>query len=138
MSAAPGGPGYAVEQQVFENDGVERDPRLGAFGGTVQPFDFGRGNDAYSRAIAYAAQPDEPRLNVLIWVGDQGFNYHATLEYLGFLYGLGLRPARLIAAGVAHNPLQFYEARGRELLAFHDRHWGSQVAQAESSQRTER
>ena len=120
ISAAPGGPGYAVEKLVFENDGVERDPRLE----DGRTFDFGKGNDAYSLARGYAEHP-QPPLNIMIWVGTKGFNYEATLEYLGFLDGLGVPAERLIAPGVDHNPYWFYDVRGPELLQFHDRHWGA-------------
>jgi hypothetical protein len=119
-SAAPGGPGYAVEKLVYENDGVEQDTRLGE---NAPALDFGKGNDAFSRARDYAKQPFEPPLKVMVWVGNKGFNYEATLEYLGFLYGLGIRVERTVAPGVDHNPTAFYAARGVELLQFHDRHW---------------
>ena len=120
ISAAPGGPGYAVEKLVLENDGVERDPRAGA---NARSFDFGRGNDAYSLARSYAESGMQPPLDVMIWVGTRGFNYEATLEYMGYLYGLGVPAERLIAPGVDHNPVWFYETHGVELLRFHDRHW---------------
>ncbi len=123
VSAAPGGPGYAVEKQIFENDGVERDTR-GARG-AVAALDFGKGNDAYSLARQYAEQPPQPPLKIMIWVGTKGFNYEATLEYLGFLEGLSVPAERLIAPGVDHNPYWFYEMLGVELLRFHDRHWGA-------------
>ena len=120
ISAAPGGPGYAVEKLIFENDGVERDPRAGD---DADELDFGKRNDAYSLARGYAERGEHP-LNIVIWVGSKGFNFEATLEYLGFLDGLGIPADRLIARGVDHNPLWFYETRGLELLQFHDRHWG--------------
>ena len=120
ISAAPGGPGYAVEKLVLENDGVERDPRAGA---NARSFDFGKGNDAYSLARSYAEGGMQPPLDIMIWVGTRGFNYEATLEYMGYLYGLGVPAERLIAPGVDHNPVWFYEAHGVDLLRFHDSHW---------------
>lgn len=120
ISAAPGGPGYAVEKQIAENNGVEKDTRQGA---AAQSLDFGKGNDAFSRAREYAKHPPQLPLNIMIWVGNKGFNYEATLEYLGFLHGLGISVERMIAPGVDHNPLAFYEARGEALLQFHDQHW---------------
>ncbi len=121
ISAAPGGPGYAVEKLVFENDGVERDPRVA--GENARSFDFGKGNDAYSLARSYAQDGMQPPLEVMIWAGNRGFNYEASLEYLGYLYGLGIPAERLIAPGVDHNPVWFYEAHGVDLLRFHDRYW---------------
>ncbi len=121
ISAAPGGPGYAVEKLVLENDGVERDSR--ASGANARSFDFGKGNDAYSLARSYAEGGMQPTLDIMIWVGTRGFNYEATLEYLGYLYGLRVPAERLIAPGVDHNPVWFYEAHGVDLLRFHDSHW---------------
>jgi endo-1,4-beta-xylanase len=120
ISAAPGGPGYAVEKQISENNGVEKDTRQGA---AAQSLDFGKGNDAFSLAREYAKHPPQVPLSIMIWVGTKGFNYDATLEYLGFLYGLGVSVERIIAPGVDHNPMAFYEARGEALLQFHDQHW---------------
>ncbi len=121
ISAAPGGPGYAVEELIFENDGVERDPRVA--GQNARSFDFGKGNDAYSLARSYSEGGMQPALDIMIWVGTRGFNYEATLEYLGYLYGLRVPAERLIAPGVDHNPVWFYEAHGVDLLRFHDSHW---------------
>ena len=60
----------------------------------------------------------------MIWVGTKGLNYDATLEFLGFLDGVGVPAERLIAPGVDHNPSWFHETLGVELLQFHDRHRG--------------
>ena len=54
--------------------------------------------------------------------GQQRFNYEATLEYLGFLYGLGIPVERLVAQEVDHNQAAFYEVHGEALLQFHDQH----------------
>lgn len=122
ISAAPGGPGYAVEKLVFENDGVERDPRARP-AESASSFDFGKGNDAYSLARSYAQDGMQPPLNIMIWLGNKGFNYEASLEYLGYLVGLGVPAERLVAPGVDHNPVWFYETHGVDLLGFHDRYW---------------
>ena len=120
ISAAPGGAGYAVEKQIAENGGVEKDMRAGA---DAKALDFGEGNDAYSLAREYAGNSAAPTLEIMTWVGNKGFNYEATLEYLGFLYGLGIPAQRLVADGVDHNPMAFYEVHGEALLQFHDKHW---------------
>ncbi len=114
VSAAPGGPGYSVERSIYENDGVEEDQR----GQGGQRYEFGKGNDAYTRAVAFAKHPG-PRPRLAIWIGTKGFNYEATLEYLGFLYGLGLDPLRFVVADVGHNPSHLYEEIGVELMCFH-------------------
>lgn len=119
-SAAPGGPGYATERQVFENGGIEKDTRVP----NAPTLHFGKGNDAYSRAWDFTKKPPlEPPLKIAIWVGNKGFNYEATLEYLGFLFGLTIPVQRIVAAGIDHNPIAFYEAKGQDLLEFHNRHW---------------
>jgi len=120
ISAAPGGPGYGMERQIFENRGVEQDTR---FGGTGPALDFGEGNDAFSLAREYARQPTQPPLNILIWVGTNGFNYDATLEYLDFLSGLEISAERLVVPDVGHNSIELYEKCGTDLLRFHDQHW---------------
>lgn len=121
VSAAPGGAGYAVEKLIAGNDGVEADPRVP----DAAALDVGEGNDAWSLARRHAGRGMEPPLNIMVWVGTRGFNYEATLEYLEFLEGLGIPAGRLVAPGVDHNPLWFYETLGVELLRFHDRHWGA-------------
>ncbi len=122
ISAAPGGPGYGMERQIFENGGVEQDTR---FGRTGPALDFGEGNDAFSLAREYAIKPTQPPLSILIWVGTNGFNYKATLEYLDFLSELEISAERLVVPDVGHNPIELYEKRGTDLLGFHDRHWSS-------------
>lgn len=120
ISAAPGGPGYGMERQIFENGGVEQDTR---FGRTGPALDFGEGNDAFSLAREYARQPTQPPLNILIWIGINGFNYEATLDYLVFLSGLEILAERLVVPDVGHNPFELYEKCGTDLLKFHDQHW---------------
>ena len=118
LAGQTGSPQAATREP--DND-VERDPR-GA-GGNARSFDFGKGNDAYSLARSYAEHGMQPPLNVMIWAGSKGFNYEASLEYLGYLVGLGVSAERLIAPGVDHNPVWFYETHGVDLLRFHDRYW---------------
>lgn len=119
VSAAPGGAGYAVEKQIQASGGVEVDARRA----DAAALDVGAGNDAYSLAELYANNLDEQTLHIMIWGGERGFNYPAILEYVEYLDGLGVQTDRLFAPAVDHNPFLFYEARGVELLRFHDRHW---------------
>jgi S-formylglutathione hydrolase FrmB len=120
ISAAPGGPGYGMEKQIFENSGIEQDTR---FGRTGPALDFGEGNDAFSLAREYVVQPTQPPLSILVWVGTNGFNYDVTLEYLDYLSELEISAERLVVPGVGHNPIELYEKRGTDLLGFHDQHW---------------
>jgi endo-1,4-beta-xylanase len=113
-SVAAGGPGYAVERAIYENDGVEEDRR----GSGGQRYEFGEGNDAYSRAIEFATDTGE-RPSLAIWIGTKDFNFRATLEYLGFLYALGIEPTRFVVEGLGHNPNHLYEDIGLQLMCFH-------------------
>ena len=119
-SAAPGGSGYAMERQVSENGGVERDDRLPGIPERV----FAPDENAYDRARAYAARVDRPTLPILIWLGDRDFNYTANLEYMGFLYGLGIPFERLILPGVDHSAKAF-EAGGLAVMRFHERNFAT-------------
>ena len=120
VSAAPGGPGYATEKMVSRNNGVE----ISGEGDKRVHLDFEPGADAFTRARKYAKNPNPP-LNIMIWVGTKGFNYEATLEYLGFLSGLGIESERLIVPDVPHSAVQCYEKRGVELMRFHARNFAS-------------
>ncbi len=114
ISAAPGGPGYAVEKLIFENDGVEFDTR------SEEPlrFDFGKGNDAFTLAKSYSQSPG-PKLRIAIWIGTKGFNYDATLEYMDYLETLDIPYQSFVAPGVGHNPFTLYEKIGIGLMNFH-------------------
>ncbi len=113
-SAAPGGPGYATEKQIFENDGVEHDIRRE----DAMKYDFGKGNDAYTLAKEYA-ESEQPRLEIAIWIGTEGFNYEATIEYLKYLDSLNIGFRVYSVGGVGHNPRDLYEVIGIELMSFH-------------------
>ncbi len=114
-SAAPGGAGYALERQVSESGGVERDDRIPGLPERV----FAPDENAYDRARAYAARSDRPPLPILIWLGDRDFNYAANLEYMGFLYALGIPFERLILPGIGHGSAAFV-AGGVAVMKFHD------------------
>ncbi len=66
-----------------------------------------------------AAKKQEPPLRIAVWIGTAGFNYQATLEYLGFLYALNIEPRRFVAKDVGHNPVHLYEEIGVDLMRFH-------------------
>lgn len=116
VSAAAGGPGYATERQISEAGGVERDDRVPG----MPVYTFAPDENAFERARAYT-RGDITQLKILIWVGTEGFNYEATLEYMGFLYGLGIPFERLIVPGARHDPNQIYEKSGLTLMRFHAR-----------------
>ena len=114
VSAAPGSSADDMEKQISERGGVEKNDRIP--GGPV--LQFAPDENAFDRARQYA-QDDEPPLQILIWVGTKGFNYESTLEYMGFLFGLGIPFERLIVPGAGHDASYIYEAAGLELMRFH-------------------
>lgn len=115
VSAAPGGPAYGMEKQISESGGVEKDERIPG----SPELQFASDENAYDRARQYAQDP-KPPLRILIWVGTKGFNYESTLEYMGFLYGLGIPFERLVVPGAGHDAGQIYETAGLELMKFHE------------------
>ncbi len=106
-SAAPGGPGYATEKAVAESGGRENEELF-----------FGRGYNTWDAAREYARNP-RPKIEILIHVGTKGFNYEATLEYMGFLYALNIPCQRLIVPDAPHSARKIYEKAAAELLGFH-------------------
>ena len=114
ISAASGGAAFSMEKQIFENDGVEFDTRRA----NPERYEFGKGNDAYTLAKAYAADPDPP-LAIALWVGTKGFNYESVLEYMGFLYALEIPHQRFVVPEVEHSSSQLYERIGVDLMNFH-------------------
>ena len=120
-AAAPGGPGFGIEKQTRDADGVEYDARLERVG-LAERLDFGPGDDAYSLASTYAEQPANAPLAILVWVGTDDFNYLATLEYLDYLSNLSLSAERLIVPDIGHEPFAMFGACGEDILRFFDRH----------------
>ena len=114
VSAAPGGPGFATEQRVAESGGRESEELF-----------FGRGYNTWDAARDYARNP-RPKLNILLHVGTAGFNYPATLEYMGFLYALEIPFERLIVPDVPHSARQIYEKEADTLLRFHARNFAAE------------
>lgn len=115
VSAAPGGSAYDMEKQISER--AESKRTIVIPGRPV--LQFALDENAFDRARQYA-QDDEPPLQILIWVGTKGFNYESTLEYMGFLFGLGIPFERLIVPGAGHDASYIYEAAGLELMRFHE------------------
>ena len=106
-SAAPGGGGYATEKRISENNG-EENPHL----------KFAPGDNTYDLARRYAKNPHPP-LRILIFVGDQGFNYQNNLAYMKFLTALHIPFERMIVHGVPHSAKIIYDKRGLEIMRFH-------------------
>lgn len=113
-SAAAGGPGFAAEKQISENQGIEEDRRQPQ----VMAFDVGAGNDAYTLAQAYIEEGG-PKIDIALWVGTKGFNYGSTLEYMKYLDTLDIAYQVYTVGGVGHNPSALYDIIGAQLMDFH-------------------
>ena len=107
ISAAPGGGGHETEKRISESGGWETDK-----------LKFIKGANTWDRARAYAARGG-PRLNILVYVGDKGFNYQNNLDWTAFLKGLGIEHRLLIIPDAPHSGSIIYDKKGTEIMGFH-------------------
>ena len=116
-SASPGGGGHATEKKISENAGKESEKLI-----------FAEGDNTWDLAKAYAeklkANPDAPKLNILIHVGDKGFNYQNNLQWMEHLTSLGIEHQKLIVPGAGHSAKQIYESNGLDIMKFHAKNFG--------------
>ena len=83
---------------------------------------FAEGYNTYDTARAYA-RTKMPPLNILIHVGDKGFNYQNNLAYMEFLRELKIPFEFIIVPGVPHSATKIYEKSGLEIMKFHERNF---------------
>ena len=107
ISTAPGGSGYEPEKRIQDNDGAES-----------EKVRFAKGYNAWDLAAKFAEKP-EPKLNILLWVGDKGFNYEFNLKYSDYLNELKLDHEVLVVPDATHSARMIYESKGLELMQFH-------------------
>ena len=107
-SAAPGGGGYATEKQISENDGREN-----------ENLKFTAGDNTWDLARNYAERENPPPLKILVFVGNQGFNYENNLQYMEFLQSLQIPFKRMIVEGAPHSAQKIYQKQGQEIMKFH-------------------
>lgn len=108
-SAAPGGSGYGPEKHIQENDGWEN-PNL-----RFLPL----GYNTWDLAAKYAQRKSRPKLPILLWVGNKGFNYEFNLKFSEYLNQLKLPHSLLVADGVEHSAIKNYQQTGLKLMKFH-------------------
>lgn len=111
-STAPGGSGYEPEKRIQENNGAESDDVV-----------FATGYNAWDLAKVYAEKTDPPSVRPLIWVGTKGFNYEYNLKYMDYLKKLDIPHDKLIVPNATHSVTQIYDAKGVELMQFHDKNF---------------
>lgn len=107
VSAAPGGGGHATEKNNSETGGWENDK-----------LKFIKGANTWDRARQYA-QHKQPKLNILAYVGDKGFNYENNKEWSAFLTSLGINHRLLVIPGADHSAKKIYDTHAEEIMNFH-------------------
>jgi endo-1,4-beta-xylanase len=107
VSAAPGGGGHATEKRISEEEGRESESLV-----------FAKGDNTWDLARRYAADP-KPKLNILVHVGDKGFNYQNNLEWMRHLTALKVPFEHLIIRNAPHSAQIIYEKNGLDLIRFH-------------------
>ena len=112
VSAAPGGGGHASEKRISESGGWEN-----------ENLKFIKGANTWDRARSYDKHK-EPKLNILVYVGDKGFNFHNNLEWTAFLKTLDIEHRMLIVPGAEHSAMKIYESHGLEIMRFHQANFG--------------
>lgn len=117
--ASPGGGGHATEKRISEEGGAES-PELV----------FAEGDNTWDLATTYAERlrkKECPQVDILVHVGDQGFNYANNLDWMKHLRELDIQHESLIVAGAEHSALQIYEKVGKRIMLFHATHFKSPV-----------
>jgi endo-1,4-beta-xylanase len=111
-SASPGGGGHATEKKISENGGAESDS-----------LKFSEGDNTWDLARIYAADlkksASKQKLQILVHVGDQGFNYENNLQWMKHLESLGIEFEKVIVPGVGHSAKGIYDKRGLDIMSFH-------------------
>lgn len=112
VSAAPGGSGYEPEKRIQENHGAESE--------TIR---FTPGDNAWDLAKAFSENPGKPQLDILLWVGTKGFNYHYNLKFSAYLNELEIPHRMLIAKDAPHSAKTIYQKHGDHLVRFHQKNF---------------
>jgi enterochelin esterase-like enzyme len=111
LSVAPGGSGYGPEKHIQENDGYESD--------TLRFLPSGY--NTWDLAKTYAARPDRPALNILIWDGTKCFNFEHNLQYSAYLKQLGIPHDFLAIPDVPHTATGSYDVKGDDIMQHHQK-----------------
>ncbi len=112
VSAAPGGSGYEPEKRIQENDGAES-----------EKVKFAKGYNTWDLADVYAKRDEKTKLPIILWVGTKGFNYEFNLKFSKNLKSLGIPHEMLVVEGADHSAAKIYEAKGDELMQFHQKNF---------------
>lgn len=119
-SASPGGGGHATEKKISENGGAESDNLV-----------FAPGDNTWDLATAYARGLREevasPRIEILVHVGDKGYNHSNNLDWMKHLKSLGIEHQSLIVPNAKHSAREIYEAVGVRIMNFHAKQFSQEV-----------
>ncbi|MBG88967.1 MAG: 1,4-beta-xylanase [Verrucomicrobiales bacterium] len=107
ISGAPGGGGHETERKNSESGGWEN-----------EKLKFLKDANTYDRARAYARHKS-PRIHILAYVGDKGFNYENNLAYSEFLKSLDIPHRLLVVPDAKHSAQEVYEAEAPQIMQFH-------------------
>ena len=112
ITAAPGGGGHATEQNNSATGGWENDK-----------LKFIKGANTWDRARDYAKHKT-PKLKILAYVGDKGFNFGNNKEWSAFLKTLGIDHRLLIVPDADHSAKKIYDTHAAEIMNFHMNNFG--------------
>lgn len=119
-SASPGGGGHATEKKISESGGQES-----------AKLTFAKGDNTWDLAAVYLeklkSNADLAPLNILVHVGEQGFNYENNLVWMAYLKSQGIEHQKIIVPEVGHSAMEIYKKRGLEIMKFHEKNFGVEL-----------
>ena len=66
-------------------------------------------------------------LNILVHVGNQGFNYENNLAWMAHLKSQGIEHQKIIVPDVGHSAMEIYQKRGLDIMRFHEKNFGVEI-----------
>ncbi len=119
-SASPGGGGHATEKKISESGGQESANLI-----------FAKGDNTWDLTAVYLDKlksvPDLTPLNILVHVGNQGFNYENNLAWMAHLKSQGIEHQKMIVPDVGHTAMGIYQKRGLDIMRFHEKNFGVEI-----------
>ena len=116
-SASPGGGGHATEKKISESGGQESAKLI-----------FAKGDNTWDLTAVYLdklkSNSSLTPLNILVHVGEQGFNYENNLAWMAHLKSQGIEHQKIVVPEVGHSAMEIYKKRGLEIMRFHEKNFG--------------
>lgn len=117
-SASPGGGGHATEKKISENGGAESERLKFAEGDNT--WDLARDYAEKLKATDGKASSENNIVQILVHVGDKGFNYQNNLQWMEHLKLLGIEHQKVIVEGAGHSAMEIYQQNGLDIMKFHE------------------